>query len=425
VLIRSVEVPSLLPGPTRRRVLIATGLGFLLATGLSGCTPDDAAAPVAVLEPDELAVDRAITAARRLQADAVKLAGEHHDLAVLLNRIASVHAAHLRALGASATTTAPTPTTATPSTPGTSPAPVVASPAQLVRAEWAAARTALGDGEAAAPAFAVLLCRIAAALAVNADLLNTANHGKPILALTPIPAAAAVPAAEPISTDLPTDPADPPAAEATTPVLSALNRLLAGEHAAVFAYPLIIARGGKNRRTSSTALWQAHRAERDDLEVRLLAAGVAPVTAEPAYEVGTPPTTSARAAALAARIERGLAALATDVIAASAAPSAAATTSPEAAATGPTGGTSAGASAAGATAAGSATTAATPAPRLVVDPYRALGAGQLVLAARRTAAWTARPAAFPGQSAAQSAQFTAPSASPRAAAAPTPVPTPS
>jgi hypothetical protein len=261
----------------------------------------------------------------------------------------------------------------------------------------------LRDGEAAAPAFAVLLCRIAAARAVNADLLNAAIHGRAITALTPAPVATVTPsgsaatsatgssaasvtdtgatsatgsaasatgstatAADPSGAtgNSPAPGADPsatgtatsigsaaPPATAAPAVLAALNRLLAGEHAAVYAYPLVITRGPHSKRTLAAELWQAHRTERDELAVRLHAAGVVPVAADPAYQVGRLPTTTAKAAALAARIESGLAALATDVIAA-----------------GPA----------------------------AVDPDRALGANQLVLSARRTADWTGRPNAFPG-----------------------------
>jgi hypothetical protein len=136
-----------------------------------------------------------------------------------------------------------------------------------------------------------------------------------------------------------------PQVQATTE----LNRLLAGEHAAVFAYPLIIARVAGNRRALATALWEAHRQDRDELQVQLVGAGMQPVAAEPAYNVGTAPSNPARAAALAARVERGLAALAADVVAV---------------------------------------------PR---GRDRNIGADQLVLAARRTAGWTGQPIAFPGE----------------------------
>jgi hypothetical protein len=407
----SVTVSTVRADPPRRRVVLTGVLALLLSAGLTSCSrADDVSQPAAAPTADQLAVDRAAIAAQQLQADAVTLAAQNHGLATLLTRIGAVHAAHLSALGgpvpAAVSPSAGSPSAGSSSAGssavgtaavGSSAAGSTAAltPADLVDAEWSAARTALRDGEAAAPALAVLLCRIAAALAANADLLNTALHAKPFQALTPIPVPGADDAqatadptepnatlsAEPTDPSNPadaaasTDVADPTAAagssettsspqvslgEAQTPVLIALNRLLAGEHAAVYAYPLVIARGARNRRTLAAQLWQAHRTERDELQVTLTAAAVQPVAAQPGYEVGSVPTTSSRAAALALRIERGLAALATDVIAASTAP----------------------------------TTAGTP------DPYRAVGADQLVLSARRAVGWSARPTAFPGQAAA-------------------------
>jgi hypothetical protein len=226
----------------------------------------------------------------------------------------------------------------------------------------AAARTALRDGEAAAPAFAVLLCWIAAARVVNADLLSIATKRKLPGALQPDTpettetTASATPAAETDSAD-PNDPSDleepvDPAdlAAPKTPAQIALDRLLAGEHAAVFAYPLIVARSDAGRRALASALWQVHRNERDEFSIQLIKAGIRPSVAEPAYDVGTPPASGAKAAALAGRVESGLAALAADLLAAGTAG----------------------------------------------DASRVLGADQLVLAARRTASWTGKPVSFPG-----------------------------
>lgn len=348
-------------------------------TGLTGCTAPPAAAPIP-LEPDELSVNRAVDAARALRADALTLAGTQPDLAVLLRGIAAGHEEHLVALGGA--TSADTSASATGSGAGladptatadSTPAPT-ATPSRLIKAEIAAAQVALRDGEAAAPAFALLLCRIAAARIVNADLLSAVTGRKPYGVLLPAkaatPSSAATSAASSSSDRATTDPADPETGTAAdpetgteadsldptgltepgTPAQIALARLLAGEHAAVFAYPLILARAAANRRNLASALWEAHLTEREELSNRLLSAGIQPTVAEPAYDVGTPPTNSAKAAALAALVERGLAALASDLLAA-----------------GDTG-----------------------------DDDRVLGADQLVLAARRTANWTGKPIAFPG-----------------------------
>jgi uncharacterized protein DUF4439 len=386
VLIRSGLSEYSLPGrppfvrPLSRRQLL--GLAAVgLTAGLTGCSPTPPAAPPPPLEPDELSVNRAVDAARTLRTDTLALAAARPELATLLGRMVSVHEQHLVALGspigsAGASASGSASASAGPSATA-GPAPTAP---QLIKAEIAAARMALRDGEAAAPAFAVLLCRIAAARIVNADLLGVAVGRKPSGVLKPErPAPAASPPAPspgsspgsstpsasgtgasapasttgaPTSTDpVETGPADPAdLKDPDTPALIALDRLLAGEHAAVFAYPLVIARTTGSRRTLAAALWQAHRTERDELATRLLNAGARPAVAEPAYDVGTLPSSSARAAALAARVESGLAALAADLVA-----------------TGEAG-----------------------------DGDRVLGADQLVLAARQTAGWTGRPAAFPG-----------------------------
>jgi hypothetical protein len=359
--------PLLSPrGPSlsrRGQLCLAAGVG--LVTGLAGCRSQPAAPPIP-LEPDELAVNRAADAARKLRADALALAEARPELAVLLGRIVAVHEQHLAALGTPVPDTsasgapvsgAPDPVGSAPtSTPGPTP-----TPPRLIQAEVAAAQTALRDGEAAAPAFAVLLCRIAAARIVNADLLSAATNRNPPGILRPAAATPSAASSAPTNSAASSATADPAAtptadpanqsdlSEPSTPAEVAVNRLLAGEHAAVFAYPLVIARAG-GRRSLASELWQAHRTERDELSVRLLTAGLQPAVAEPAYDVGTLPATPARAAALAARVERGLAALAADLLAV---------------------GTAA-------------------------DDDRKLGADQLVLAARRMAGWTGKPTAFPG-----------------------------
>ncbi len=378
MLMRSGSAGNPLPGrasqaPFRsrllsRRRLLALGTALGLTVGLSGCRPETVTAPPS-LEPDELAVNRAVAAARTLRTGALALAGTTPELADLLRRTAAVHEQHLAALGAPITATSPTSGAASGSGSAADPAPTASpaptpTPARLIKAELAASQTALRDGEAAAPAFAVLLCRIAAARIIHVDLLSAAIGRPRPGVLQPAPAtsspansSAATPAAADRATtdpadaaglDGPIDPAD--LTGPTTPAQVALDRLLAGEHATVFAYPLIIARTSGGRRRLAAELWQAHRTERDKLSARLLVEGIKPAVAEPAYDVVTLPTSSRRAAALAGRLERGLAALAANLLAA-----------------------------------GSA-----------ADDDRILGADQLVLAARRMAGWTGKPTAFPG-----------------------------
>jgi hypothetical protein len=350
---------------SRRGVLVLIGLSVLVS-GLTACNPPAVVTPPAAPSADELSIDRAVAAARQIRGNALRLAGTEPKLASLLNRIAAAQLAQLRALGAEPAASASPSASPTASASASADGSVELTPSELITAEWAAARAALRDGEAAGPAFAVLLCRIAASRAADVDLLGQAlgrsAHGvltpaKPLDAATATPSASgspstSAPASDVPATDVPSSVplgTDDPTTQdgAPTPTVTALNRILAGEHAAVFAYPLVVARIG-SRRSLAEALWQEHRNERDRLTLRLLAEDAEPATAAPAYEVGTPPTTPALAAALAAKVERGLAGLASDLIA------------------------------------------------VATGDDRALGADQLVLAARRAARWTGRPIALPG-----------------------------
>jgi hypothetical protein len=418
--------------PSRRHFLTLSGVaGLSVAT--AACSEPPIAAPVP-LEPDELSVNRAIEAARALQKAALALAEARPELATLLRQVAATHEEHLVALGSPSKPATPTPSASSSPSPTASPA-APPTAIQLVKAEFGAARTALRDGLAAAPAFAVLFCRIAAARAVNADLVAAAASRPVMGVLEPAPEAITTPTTSGSSassgssagsasgsapattsaaattsggtttstgttttsggtvtetgtttsnpaTSGPTTTGSTPGNSATPtpveleeldepagPIEIALDRLLAGEHAAVFAYPLLVARAGSGRRTLASTLWQIHRTDRDDLSRRLISAGVRPTVAEPAYDVGTAPSTAAKTAALAARIENGLAALATDLLAASAG------NSPS-----PTG-----------------TPTSSPGPDDAVNGDLLFGADQLVLSARRAAAWSGRPDAFPGQ----------------------------
>ncbi len=362
-------------GPGRRGVLGAA-LGLALIGGLSACTDTVPPAPEP-LSADEVAVNRTVVTARRLRADALALAAAHPSLGTVLHRVAAVHEAHLTALGAAAgPASTPSPSSPSPSSPSPSASAtaVPLTPTQLAKAERTAARTALRDGEAADPAFAVLLCRIAAGRATNTDVVTTAlGHALPG-PLTPAAAATGSgPTAPPTggagptptgsttstdsaasgtstgaSTGTPTG--SPSAQDPQSPALTSINRLLAGQYAAVYVYPLIVARVDDTRRAQARTLWQNHRNDRDRLTEYVLALGGRPATPGAAYEISTPPVTVARAVALAARVEGSLAALAADVVAAA------------------------------------------------TGADRALGADALVEAARRTAGWTGRPVALPGLS---------------------------
>ncbi len=90
--------------------------------------------------------------------------------------------------------------------------------------------------------------------------------------------------------------------------VDALQRTLAGEHAAIF---VLGALGGRAEtltapqlRAALDASYDAHLQRRDDLRTLVSAAGGDPVAAEPAYRLPSPLTTTAQIAAEALRVER-------------------------------------------------------------------------------------------------------------------------
>jgi hypothetical protein len=92
-----------------------------------------------------------------------------------------------------------------------------------------------------------------------------------------------------------------------TPV-QALQKTLAGEHAAVHLYGLLGAQSSKSRQpvlfSRLTSAYEAHRASRDELTVLISARGVDPVAAKVDYEVPGLTTTAGQIEAVARRIER-------------------------------------------------------------------------------------------------------------------------
>ena len=329
-MLRSVtRTPS---APPSRRAFLSLGTLALTGVGLAGLTGCGASGGTAAAattsantELDdaaaEQAVKQALASVQALHTGATSLASRTLPsgatvripgaTAKLLTRITEVHASQLTQLGSPAAEATPS-ATATSSTE-------ISSPGALASAEWQTARTALGDAAGLTPQFALLLYRIAASCAANTDLLRVANHGKAFGTLTPATS----------TTDATTTPTVAPSNESQTPEsprtsiapqklttdeTDALNRLLAGEHAAFYAYPLVIAHIDAGRKAVAEILWEAHRQQRDELERLLIAAGVEPAEASAAYEVATPETT-AKAGALATLVERRLSGLAVDVIA--------------------------------------------------------------------------------------------------------------
>jgi len=271
---------------------------------VSGCTgPSDAGTAPDGARPsaDEAAAGRAVLAARSLLTTESRMSAGPRVAAVVA-AIADSHRAHLAALGlpdlnaspsgppTSGTPTSPPagPATGTPPTTAPDPAGPATAPAVVVRRELAASGETLADVVRTTGATAGLLARIAAARAVHADLLA---------------AAAGLPA--PDRETLP--PATPAGGPLDDETASGLSALLAGEHAAVFAYGLVTARAAPDREPLARTLWAAHRARRGELERRLVTAGRAPVAALPAYDVGRLPATPVQLAAFTATVEDGLA----------------------------------------------------------------------------------------------------------------------
>ncbi|RKS74933.1 uncharacterized protein DUF4439 [Actinomadura pelletieri DSM 43383] len=83
----------------------------------------------------------------------------------------------------------------------------------------------------------------------------------------------------------------------------AVQRVLAAEHATVYGYGVLGARLGGAPRETAKAVWNAHRARRDEL---VSALPVAPVAAAPAYRLPFPVTSPRAAARLAAVLEEDL-----------------------------------------------------------------------------------------------------------------------
>lgn len=312
------------PPVPRRAVLHAcAGLAGLVAVAaLAGCSdqaPPAASAPPVARTADDVAVARARASASLLAASAQDLETSHPELAGVLGAIVADHRAHLAALGA----------TPSPSPSGRPPLPR-GDVRSLVRAETAAAQEALDDVRVVTPGLAALLARIAAARATHADLLAARTGLRIPAALrtssaappTPTPPSPApLPGAAPA---LPSPTQSPSGVGATANGLSdaardALAALIAGEHAAVYAYGVVVALVPPRARDRAREAWSWHMARRDVLEERLLAAGVQPPAAAPAYDLGTAPSAAA-AAALAATVEDRLATLGARTVAATSGP---------------------------------------------------------------------------------------------------------
>ena len=321
-------------GRTTRRDLFriaAVAAAIAAGGGLSGCTSSaDPGRPDASVTAPPGVDELARTAAAADSADLLRLGARAAQttpaLAPLLDRVKAGHRAHLAALGSTsgiaATTNGPTTSTSTGTgtstgtststgtgtSTGATAGPVSAR--ALVAAEWAAAGRALAASASTGPAMATLLVRVAASRAVHADLLSRA-------AKLPLPGRLQ-PAELAGSTTRTNTPTNTPTATGTTRAAGSrqsLADLLAGEHAATFAYGLLAARASAGQRPLAQDLWQQHLVARDYLQSQIVAAGDTPPIPAPAYDVGTAPSTPAQVAALGTRVERSLASVAASAVA--------------------------------------------------------------------------------------------------------------
>ena len=97
--------------------------------------------------------------------------------------------------------------------------------------------------------------------------------------------------------------------------LDALQAVLAGEHAAVYAYGVVGARlHGQPDERAASAAYDAHRARRAAVTALVTAAGGQPTPAAVAYDIGAPVTAAALARALALRVERAVAGTYADLV---------------------------------------------------------------------------------------------------------------
>ncbi|MFD1938956.1 ferritin-like domain-containing protein [Nonomuraea mangrovi] len=88
--------------------------------------------------------------------------------------------------------------------------------------------------------------------------------------------------------------------------LVAMNKALAAEHAAVYAYGLMGARTTGALRDKVTAAFDAHRARRDQLRALISSGGGKPAEPEAAYSLPVMPDNATEAVRLAVLVEAGV-----------------------------------------------------------------------------------------------------------------------
>jgi Domain of unknown function (DUF4439) len=97
--------------------------------------------------------------------------------------------------------------------------------------------------------------------------------------------------------------------------VSALQRALAAEHAAIFGYGVAGAHLSGRSRATATQYWTDHRRARDTLTGMITARGGTPVAAAAYYSLPFAVNSAASGTALAAQLEDGVTAAYLDVVA--------------------------------------------------------------------------------------------------------------
>jgi hypothetical protein len=96
--------------------------------------------------------------------------------------------------------------------------------------------------------------------------------------------------------------------------LKALQAALRAEHAAVYGYGVVGGRISGERKDEVRAVYDAHRARRDELARAVRDLGGRPVAADPAYALPFPVTDTGSAVRLAVELEEGVAGVYSDLV---------------------------------------------------------------------------------------------------------------
>lgn len=99
--------------------------------------------------------------------------------------------------------------------------------------------------------------------------------------------------------------------------VSALQRALAAEHAAIFGYGVAGAHLGGSNRATAARYWTGHRQARDTLTGMITAMGGTPVAAAASYSLPFEVNSAGSGMSLAAQLEDGVTAAYLDVVAVS------------------------------------------------------------------------------------------------------------